>query len=568
MNYSPKISIIIPIYNAEKYLCRCVDSIIVQTFTDFELLLIDDGSLDDSKQICDKYARKDIRIQVFHKENGGVASARQLGMDYVRGKYFIHVDSDDWIEPDMLERMVGMAEAENAEIVVSDFFIDRRGGEIVYKKQEPSLVDSKSFLQEILKGKLIGTLWNKLVCTDLWKKCNAHFINGINYCEDILVLAQLLQYCHSISYLSYAFYHYCDDNKESITRNYTRETYHMRKKYISALNGIVSELSLLQIAALEVKMEAFRHNLLSVKDFYNYYPVSYKVILGNKTEGKTITYLFILGKCGLYPFVKIIWNLKKFLDMIPKVIHYCWFGRNTLPPLAVKCIESWKKYFPDYEIKEWNEENFNVNIIPYTKEAYEMKKYAFVSDYARFWILYHYGGLYFDTDVEVIRPMDDIIDKGPFMGCEKNIDNNGETILAVAPGLGLGANPGLGLYSELLQLYSTLHFIEGNGVLNLKTVVEYTTELLCYCGLKNCATAQKIAGILIYPREYFNPKDYATGKIVITKNTRSIHHFAASWLPEYQRRNLRIYNLLGINQDSKWIALLRRIKKIILSCLK
>ncbi|MFS2915903.1 glycosyltransferase family 2 protein [Phocaeicola dorei] len=178
MNYSPKISIIIPIYNAEKYLCRCVDSIIVQTFTDFELLLIDDGSLDDSKQICDKYARKDIRIQVFHKENGGVASARQLGMDYVRGKYFIHVDSDDWIEPDMLERMVGMAEAENAEIVVSDFFIDRRGGEIVYKKQEPSLVDSKSFLQEILKGKLIGTLWNKLVCTDLWKKCNAHFING------------------------------------------------------------------------------------------------------------------------------------------------------------------------------------------------------------------------------------------------------------------------------------------------------------------------------------------------------------------------------------------------------
>lgn len=199
-------------------------------------------------------------------------------------------------------------------LVVSDFFIDRRGGEIVYKKQEPSLVDSKSFLQEILKGKLIGTLWNKLVCTDLWKKCNAHFINGINYCEDILVLAQLLQYCHSISYLSYAFYHYCDDNKESITRNYTRETYHMRKKYISALNGIVSELSLLQIAALEVKMEAFRHNLLSVKDFYNYYPVSYKVILGNKTEGKTITYLFILGKCGLYPFVKIIWNLKKFLD--------------------------------------------------------------------------------------------------------------------------------------------------------------------------------------------------------------------------------------------------------------
>ena len=104
--------------------------------------------------------------------------------------------------------------------------------------------------------------------------------------------------------------------------------------------------------------------------------------------------------------------------MIPKVIHYCWFGRNPLPESAVKCINSWRKHFPDYEIKEWNEDNFDVNIIPYTKEAYEAKKYAFVSDYARMWILYHFGGLYFDTDVEVIKPMDDIVKRGPFMGIE------------------------------------------------------------------------------------------------------------------------------------------------------
>ena len=104
--------------------------------------------------------------------------------------------------------------------------------------------------------------------------------------------------------------------------------------------------------------------------------------------------------------------------MIPKTIHYCWFGKTPLPTFAKECIKSWRKYLPDYEIKEWNEESFNVNIIPYTKEAYESKKYAFVSDYARFWILYNYGGLYFDTDVEVIKPMDDIIKKGAFMGCE------------------------------------------------------------------------------------------------------------------------------------------------------
>ena len=110
--------------------------------------------------------------------------------------------------------------------------------------------------------------------------------------------------------------------------------------------------------------------------------------------------------------------------MIPKIIHYCWFGRNPLPPLAEKCIASWREFLPDYEIKEWNEDNFDVNIIPYTADAYNAKKYAFVSDYARFWILYKYGGLYFDTDVEVIKSMDDIVERGPFMGCERYADNS------------------------------------------------------------------------------------------------------------------------------------------------
>ena len=94
--------------------------------------------------------------------------------------------------------------------------------------------------------------------------------------------------------------------------------------------------------------------------------------------------------------------------MIPKFVHYCWFGRGELTPLAKKCIASWRLFFPGYEIKEWNEDNFDVNIIPYTADAYKAGKYAFVSDYARFWVLYHFGGVYFDTDVEVIRPMDDV----------------------------------------------------------------------------------------------------------------------------------------------------------------
>lgn len=220
--------------------------------------------------------------------------------------------------------------------------------------------------------------------------------------------------------------------------------------------------------------------------------------------------------------------------MITQVIHYCWFGGNPLPPLAVKCIESWRKFLPSYEIKEWNESNFDVNCISYTQEAYAAKKYAFVSDYARFYILYHHGGLYFDTDVEIIKPIDDIVARGSFMGCENKVKTD-EATLAVAPGLGMAANPGMELYAELLDLYSGLHFKNADGSLNMKTVVSYTTELLCKHGLKNINEIQKCAGIWIYPKDYFCPIDYSTGKIKVTDNTRGIHHFAASWLTTRQK---------------------------------
>lgn len=210
--------------------------------------------------------------------------------------------------------------------------------------------------------------------------------------------------------------------------------------------------------------------------------------------------------------------------MIPKVIHYCWFGGNPLPPLAQKCIASWKKYLPDYEIMEWNEENFNVNIIPYTQEAYAAKKYAFVSDYARFWILYNYGGLYFDTDVEILKPLDDIIAEGPFMGCET--DSRENQAITVAPGLGLGANAGMTIYQKLLDYYKSLHF----DVNNIDTtIVGHTTEVLKQEGLENKEGIQKVAECHIYPSEYFNPINIVSKRLHITSLTCSIHHYADSW---------------------------------------
>lgn len=230
--------------------------------------------------------------------------------------------------------------------------------------------------------------------------------------------------------------------------------------------------------------------------------------------------------------------------MIPKVIHYCWFGGNPLPPLAIKCIESWKKFLPDYEIKEWNESNFDVNMIPYTAEAYRLKKYAFVSDYARFYVLYQYGGLYFDTDVEVIKNMDDIIAKGPFMGCETK-STKGHPAL-VAPGLGIGFEKGDALCKELLHTYDNDNFSRADGSLDMTTIVKRTTDLLIRRNYKITSDIQIVDGLYIYPMDFFCPKDYATGKVTITNNTVAIHHYGASWLPWNELLELKIWRLLGL----------------------
>lgn len=226
--------------------------------------------------------------------------------------------------------------------------------------------------------------------------------------------------------------------------------------------------------------------------------------------------------------------------MTVKKIHYCWFGGNPLPELALKCIESWKKFLPDYEIIEWNESNFNVNAIPYSRDAYNSGKYAFVSDYARFHILNEFGGLYLDTDVELIKPLGDILDKGPFMGIESAGNIN--------PGLGffsLSDNP---LLTEILNEYKSLSFINNNGSYNLTTIVDYTSYVLRKHGLKDSNEFQKVAGFNIYPSSYFNPIVYETKQIKLSEETYSIHHFAGTWCePPSMKIRTKVFlaNILG-----------------------
>ncbi|MDR1565629.1 MAG: glycosyl transferase [Oscillospiraceae bacterium] len=224
--------------------------------------------------------------------------------------------------------------------------------------------------------------------------------------------------------------------------------------------------------------------------------------------------------------------------MIPKKIHYCWFGGKPLPKSAQKCINSWARLMPDYEIIQWNESNFDTAMIPYIKDAYAAKNYAYVSDFARFYILYEQGGVYFDTDVELLRSLEGILAKGGFMACE--LDGGTPSGIAVAPGLGIASEPHSPIYKEIMDLYGGLSFLAPDGSLNNMAVVGNTTNTLKQHGLKDIKGIQEVEGITVYPAEYFNPLEDSTGILRKTANTYAIHWYSKTWIEPKRRLRSRI----------------------------
>ena len=209
--------------------------------------------------------------------------------------------------------------------------------------------------------------------------------------------------------------------------------------------------------------------------------------------------------------------------MIPKTVHYCWFGRGEKPKLARKCIASWKKFCPDYEIIEWNEDNFDVAMNGYTKMCYEEKKYAFLSDYARLVIVAAHGGLYFDTDVELVKSPDELLSKDAFFGFENEAYVN--------TGLGFGSVSHGSVVEAMLAEYDTL--LDGkNGTIGCPKL---NTKALVKLGLVQNGLEQKVQDAVIYPPVFFNPYDSATGELNRTRETISIHWYAASWMSKRQK---------------------------------
>ncbi|MDR1928041.1 MAG: glycosyl transferase [Oscillospiraceae bacterium] len=233
--------------------------------------------------------------------------------------------------------------------------------------------------------------------------------------------------------------------------------------------------------------------------------------------------------------------------MIPKILHYCWFGGKKKPRLVRRCIASWRKYAPDFDIVEWNEKNFNLDTMPFTREAYEGKNFAFVSDVARAAALLQYGGVYLDTDMELRKPLEPFLGDRFFAGFEPGA--------FVAAGI-IGAEPGDAFFQAYLAHYETLRFFLPDGRRYADSNVPLFTRLLEERGLRRENVPQNLNGRRIYPDEVFYPYDYRLQRTRLTPNSAAVHHYSASWMP----RRVRTLRLLKKMLKSLLpTALVRRI---------
>lgn len=228
--------------------------------------------------------------------------------------------------------------------------------------------------------------------------------------------------------------------------------------------------------------------------------------------------------------------------MIPKIIHYCWMSGEPFPELIQECIDTWKKFLPDYKIIEWNKNNFDVNVSTFTKEAFEAKKYAFVSDYVRLYALYNYGGIYLDSDIKVLKSFNDLLNNKAFSGFESK-DRVGVWILASEKG-----NP---LFKEMLDCYEDKHFIKNDGSLDLEPNTSLLKPVFEKYGIIFNNKYQKNKYITIYPKDYFCPLDESTGELNITKNSYAMHLFNGAWVPKEQKEYTNLYKLY-YNKYKKW----------------
>ena len=309
----PLVSVIVPVYKAEAYLHKCVDSLLAQTMTDFEVLLIDDGSPDRSGAMCDEYAAKDSRIRVFHKENGGVASARQVGIENVRGEYTIHADPDDWVEPTMLEELYAKAKEDDADMVICDYYI-HSSKHISYKSQDIGIFSVNNVIVALFQGELYVSLWNKIVRTSCFCN-NINFDQSVIVAEDVLFCLSLLK--NSIKRVVYtpkAYYHYdISINENSLVKTTTsnKRVENGQKLYFAMrklFNG-TSYFDLINEGCKYREMtDHFFCGQLTSKCFKQKFASSINSLKYSPNDAKLLRFCLFCSCKGFYKLAKFIYN--------------------------------------------------------------------------------------------------------------------------------------------------------------------------------------------------------------------------------------------------------------------
>lgn len=427
---TPDISIIIPVYNTAGYLAECLDSAAEQSFGNYEIILVNDGSTDGSQRIIDDYVyRYPDRIRAFTIPNGGLGNARNYGIGKARGKYLAFVDSDDYIRRDMLQKMYEAARRHNADCVMTDYIAFWDDGRQEYVRSV-DLPDAGR--PDIMKySAKYGTvnICTKLVARELFDVIR--FPAG--FYEDLATTPILLSWAKNICYVREGLYFYRQrpGSITSIKSGDKRllDCYAAWDRIREHANPLFEKE--LQFAVYW-SLNFFCTNFLDdfTKQSKDYYDRNRDYFRGNA---------YIADAIREETFLDF-----EHLDTIPKIIHYCWFGNGEKSELIQKCMDSWKKYAPDFEIMEWNESNCDIHTNRYVEEAYEKRQYAFVSDYFRLQALYDFGGVYMDTDTELHRMLEDYLYEKAFFAFE--------TPVFIHAGI-LGAVKNFELIGELRQSY-------------------------------------------------------------------------------------------------------------------
>lgn len=305
-----KVSVIVAIYQVEKYIRKCLDSLQNQTMYDFEVLLIDDGSLDKSGAICDEYAQKDSRFRVFHKKNEGVSSARQMGLKNAIGEYVIHVDPDDWVEHDMLEELYNRAKIENADLIICDYFWNSKD-KTSYKKQEPDLSTEYSYFRDLI-DKLYGCCWNKLVRRSCFEKYGISFHKDMVLWEDKLVNLSLAEKKIKVAYLPKAFYHYIARENSAIRQYSKKKVYSMVyfANWLEKREQLCGKKWVLNFKRF-AKLEAFETQSISKDEFINLYPeLNKNFSFKPRHIGRTIDFYITLALKYNFNFFRNLYFIK------------------------------------------------------------------------------------------------------------------------------------------------------------------------------------------------------------------------------------------------------------------